>query len=94
MLLPLALSLGHGDKAVGFEKVMFFFAIVGIICFIITFLTTKERIVPPVSEKNSISQDLSDLVKNRPWVIMLLLTILVFITLSLKGGMYIYYFKY
>ncbi|MDH4461362.1 MAG: MFS transporter [Flectobacillus sp.] len=94
LLLPLALSLGHGDKAVGFEKVMFFFAIVGVICFVITFLTTRERIVPPVSERNSISQDLSDLVKNRPWVIMLLLTILVFITLSLKGGMYIYYFKY
>lgn len=94
LLLPLALSLGHGDKAVGFEKVMFFFAIVGVSCFIITFLTTKERIVPPVSERNTISQDLSDLVKNKPWVIMLLLTILVFITLSLKGGMYIYYFKY
>jgi GPH family glycoside/pentoside/hexuronide:cation symporter len=94
LLLPLALSLGHGDKAVGFEKVMFFFATVGVACFIITFLTTRERIIPPVAEKNSIGQDLSDLRKNRPWVIMLLLTILVFITLSLKGGMYIYYFKY
>ena len=94
LLLPLALSLGHGDKALGFEKVMFFFAIVGVICLIITFLTTKERIVPPVSEKNTVKQDLTDLFKNKPWVIMLLLTIMVFITLSLKGGMYIYYFKY
>jgi glycoside/pentoside/hexuronide:cation symporter, GPH family len=94
LLLPLALSLGHGDKAVGFEKVMFFFAITGVICFIITFLTTKERIVPAVSESASIKQDLTDLVKNKPWLIMLFLTILVFITLSLKGGMYIYYFKY
>jgi glycoside/pentoside/hexuronide:cation symporter, GPH family len=94
LLLPLALSLGHGDKAVGFGKVMFFFAIVGVICLIITFLTTKERIVPPVNEKNSVKQDLTDLFKNKPWVIMLVLTILVFITLSLKGGMIIYYFKY
>ncbi len=94
LLLPLALSLGHGDKAIGFGKVMFFFAIVGVICLIITFLTTKERIVPPVNEKNSVKQDLTDLFKNKPWVIMLLLTIMVFITLSLKGGMYIYYFKY
>ncbi len=94
LLLPLALSLGHGDKAVGFEKVMFFFAIAGVVCFIITFLTTKERIVAATSEKSSIKQDLSDLFKNKPWLIMLGLTILVFITLSLKGGMYIYYFKY
>ncbi|MEZ4901973.1 MAG: glycoside-pentoside-hexuronide (GPH):cation symporter [Spirosomataceae bacterium] len=94
LLLPLALSLGHGNKAVGFEKVMFFFAIVGVICFLITFFTTRERIVSAVEAKSSIVQDLSDLVKNRPWIIMLLLTVLIFVTLSLKGGMYIYYFKY
>lgn len=94
LLLPLVLSVGHGDKAVGFEKVMFVFAIVGVICFIITFLTTKERVIPAQTEKSSIKQDLTDLVKNKPWVIMLALTILVFITLALKGGMYIFYFKY
>jgi Na+/melibiose symporter-like transporter len=94
LLLPLALSLGHGDKAVGFEKVMFFFAITGVICFLITFLTTKERIVPSVEAKNTVKQDLTDLVRNKPWLIMLVVTLLVFITLALKGGMYIYYFKY
>jgi Na+/melibiose symporter-like transporter len=94
LLLPLVLSVGHGDKAVGFEKVMFVFAITGVICFIITFLTTRERVIPAQTEKSSILTDLKDLGKNKPWVIMLLLTILVFITLALKGGMYIYYFKY
>jgi Na+/melibiose symporter-like transporter len=94
LLLPLVLSVGHGDKAVGFEKVMMIFAITGVICFIITFLTTRERIVPAQTEKSSIKQDLTDLSKNKPWLIMLALTILVFITLALKGGMYIYYFKY
>jgi glycoside/pentoside/hexuronide:cation symporter, GPH family len=94
LLLPLALSVGHGDKAVGFEKVMLFFAIVGVICLIITFLTTRERVIPTTTEKSTIKQDLADLFKNKPWLIMLVLTILVFITLALKGGMYIYYFKY
>lgn len=94
LLRPLALSVGHGNEQIGFEKVMFFFAIVGVICFIITFLTTRERIVPPKEQKVPVRQDLSDLVKNKPWLIMLALTILVFITLALKGGMYIYYFKY
>jgi glycoside/pentoside/hexuronide:cation symporter, GPH family len=93
-LLPLALSLGHGNKAKGFEEVMFIFATTGIICFIITFLTTKERIVPPKEQKTSVAQDLKDLAHNRPWIIMLMVTVLVFITLALKGGMNIYYFKY
>jgi Na+/melibiose symporter-like transporter len=93
LLLPLAIAIGHGDKAAGFEKVMLVFAITGIICFIITFLTTKERIVPPVEQKTPVSQDLADLTKNKPWIIMLSLTVLVFITLSMKGGMNIYYLK-
>ncbi len=94
LLLPLVLIFGHGDKASGFKTVMTIFAITGVIFFIITFLTTRERIVPAQSKKSSVAQDLKDLFKNKPWVIMLFLTILVFITLALKGGMYIYYFKY
>ncbi|MFM2394719.1 MAG: hypothetical protein RLZZ546_2701, partial [Bacteroidota bacterium] len=58
LLLPMVISIGQGDKAVGFSKVMFFFAIVGVICFIITFLTTKERVKPIVETKNSIKSDL------------------------------------
>ncbi len=94
LLLPLVLVMGKGDKAAGFSSVMTLFAVAGIICFIITFLTTTERIVPTAEQKSSVIQDLKDLSKNKPWVVMLLLTIMVFITLSLKGGMYIYYFKY
>jgi glycoside/pentoside/hexuronide:cation symporter, GPH family len=94
LLLPLVLIFGHGDKAAGFKTVMTFFAITGVIFFIITFLTTKERIVPAKEQQTSVLQDLKDLSKNKPWVTMLFLTILVFITLALKGGMYIYYFKY
>jgi len=93
LLLPLVLILGGGDKAVGFKTTMGVFAVVGVIFLLITFLTTKERIVPAPEQKSSIKQDLLDLIKNQPWVAMLILTILIFITLALKGGMYIYYFE-
>ena len=90
----MVLIFGHGDKQTGFKIVMTFFAVTGVIFFIITFLTTRERIVPAQSIKSSVGQDLTDLFKNKPWVIMLFVTVLVFVTLALKGGMYIYYFKY
>ncbi len=93
LLLPLVLILGGGDKTAGFEKTMGIFAVVGIIFFIITFLTTRERIVPAPEQKSSVLQDLKDLTRNKPWIAMLILTIFVFITLALKGGMYVYYFK-
>lgn len=93
LLLPLVLALGDGDRAVGFQKAMMLFAIVGTIFFVITFLTTKERIVPSPEQKSTVLEDLSDLFSNKPWIVMLVITVLVFITLALKGGTYIYYFE-
>ncbi|MBC3765052.1 MFS transporter [Neptunicella marina] len=93
LLLPLVLILGDGDKAAGFENTMTLFSVVGIIFFLITFFTTKERVVPTAEQTGSIKQDFVDLFTNKPWIVMLVLTILVFVTLALKGGMYIYYFE-
>lgn len=93
LLLPLVLILGDGDKTKGFENTMTLFAITGVIFFIITFLTTKERIIPKPEQKSSVKEDLGDLFKNKPWIAMLVITIFIFITLSLKGGMYVYYFE-
>jgi Na+/melibiose symporter-like transporter len=92
-MLPIIIYAGHGDKAAGIETVMTWMAIVGTIMLLITFFTTRERIVPTIEQKSSIKDDLSDLVKNRPWLIMLSLTILVFITLAMKGGSYVFYFN-
>ena len=92
-MLPIIESAGGGDKAVGIEIVMTWLAIIGTIMLIITFISTKERIVPTEEQKSSLKEDLGDLFKNKPWVIMLVLTTLVFITLAMKGGSYVYYFE-
>lgn len=92
-MLPIIIYAGHGDKAAGIETVMTWMAIVGTIMLLITFFSTRERIVPSPEQKSSIKDDLSDLIKNRPWLIMLSLTILIFITLAMKGGSYVYYFN-
>ncbi|WP_163321703.1 MFS transporter [Draconibacterium mangrovi] len=92
-MLPIILHVGKGDKAAGIESVMTWMAIIGTILLLITFLTTKERVVPRPEQQSSLKEDLSDLFKNRPWIIMLTLTILVFVTLAMKGGSYVYYFN-
>jgi Na+/melibiose symporter-like transporter len=94
LLMPLVLILGDGDRVRGFEQVMTAFAIIGTLFFLITFATTRERIVPTREQSGGVLQDLSDLLHNRPWQVMLALTVLVFINLALKGGSYIYYFQY
>ncbi len=94
LLLPLVLALGDGDQAEGFRKTMLIFAVIGTIFFIITFFTTKERIVPTPEQKSTVKQDLVDLFSNKPWLLMVIVIVMVFINLALKGGSYIYYFQY
>jgi Na+/melibiose symporter-like transporter len=89
----LMLKAGDGNKAVGIEKVMTILAIVGTLMLLVTFFTTKERIVPKPEQKSSLKEDLGDLFKNIPWIIMLVVTTLVFVTLAMKGGSYVYYFE-
>ncbi|WP_318311775.1 MFS transporter [Flagellimonas crocea] len=92
-MYDLILKAGDGNKAAGMETVMTWLAVIGTIMLLITFFTTKERVVPKPEQKSSIKEDLADLFQNKPWIIMLSLTTLVFITLAMKGGSYVYYFE-
>lgn len=92
-MLSIIETAGNGNKAVGIEKVMTWLAAIGTVMLLITFFTTKERIIPKPEQKSSVKEDAGDLAKNQPWIIMLILTTLVFITLAMKGGSYVYYFK-
>lgn len=92
-MLPIILSVGNGDKAIGIESVMTWLAIIGTVMLLITFLTTKERVVPKPEQESTLRLDLKDLFKNKPWIIMLSVTALVFVTLAMKGGSYVYYFN-
>jgi len=92
-MYPFIEYVGGGDSVEGFSKVNSVLAITGTVLLIITFLTTKERIIPKPEQKSTVGEDFGDLIKNKPWVIMLLVTILVFITLAMKGGSYLYYFQ-
>ena len=79
-------------QAIGIESVMTWMAIVGTILLLITFFTTKERIIPK-EENISFKEDFNYLIKNIPWIIILTVTTLLFITLSMRSGSGIYYFK-
>ena len=50
-MLPIIIYAGDGDKAIGIEIVMTWLAVIGTIMLLITFITTKERIVPKTRAK-------------------------------------------
>ncbi len=58
----------------------------------VTFASTKERISPPKEQKSNLLNDLKDLVKNKPWLVLLVVGLLWTIYNSTKQGMVMYYF--
>jgi len=92
--LPMVNHFGGGDSAKGYQITMGIFCALAMIFFLITFLTTKERVQPPPQQKTSLKQDLSDLVKNKQWLIMFFIMLFIFIFLTMRNGMLVYFFKY
>jgi len=92
--LPMVAKLGGGDKAQGWQLTIGVFALLAIVFFVITFLSTRERVHPDPKQKSSPRQDFADLLKNRPWISMFVLTLFLFITLALWGSAMFYYFTY
>jgi GPH family glycoside/pentoside/hexuronide:cation symporter len=94
--LPLVakFAVGH-DRQYGWRMTMTVWAVLCLVLFVITFATTRERIQPVNKEKSSPGQDFSDLLKNNPWKIMFLMTVVHFAILSFRGGaLYNYYHHY
>jgi Na+/melibiose symporter-like transporter len=94
LALPMVNHFGQGDSAKGYQITMGIFCAIAILFFIITFATTKERIQPPPQQKTNLKQDLTDLVMNRPWIIMFFVFVMMFTFLAIRNSMLVYYFKY
>ena len=91
---PLKNLLGGGDEVLGFRLTMIIFAVISVILFWITFATTKERVPPPIDRSTDIKKDLKALMGNGPWVALFLSAIAVLMSLAIRNGALLYYFKY
>ena len=92
--LPLVAKLGHGNNAKGWQMTMALWATICVVCFVITFLTTRERIQPDPKQKPDAKQDFRTLARTGPWVAMFILTLAHFSVLAMRGGTLSYYFQY
>jgi GPH family glycoside/pentoside/hexuronide:cation symporter len=90
-LVPL---LGQGDEVLGWQLTMLVFGIAAALMFLITFLTTKERIAPLSLQPNAVRQDLIDLKNNKPWLVLFALALIIMVTITMRAGSGMYYFKY
>jgi len=86
--------LGQGDQILGWQYTMMVYGFIAAALFIITFASTKERILPPVNQTSSVLQDIKDLTHNKPWKVLFVLALIIMITISMRGSSGTFYFKY
>jgi glycoside/pentoside/hexuronide:cation symporter, GPH family len=87
-------KLGHGDKMAGYKNTMILFASMAVITFIISFLSVRERVLPPKAQQHNFKKDFKNLISNKPWVILFFVGILYCTFTTLRQGTTMYYFKY
>jgi Na+/melibiose symporter-like transporter len=96
LVAKFAASHGQGEtaRATGWEITMGIWAVVCVVCFLITFASTKERLAPSSEKASSLKQDFADLFANGPWIVMALMTLIHFAIISLRGGAFYNYYHY
>ncbi|WP_233267262.1 glycoside-pentoside-hexuronide (GPH):cation symporter [Paraglaciecola sp. L3A3] len=94
-IMPMVEWLGQGDEQKGFQLAMIVLAALAVLCFIICFYFTRERVEPESTEINtSVWADVLLISKNDQWRIIALITLLLLVSVAMKGGVTPYYVEY
>ncbi|MBN2708349.1 MAG: MFS transporter [Calditrichaceae bacterium] len=93
-ILYLVSYFGGGDASMGWPWTVACFGGLAFALFTIVFFTTKERVYPPKEQKSNFFQDLKDLFKNKPWVIIGTATVFQLIFIVIRSSSGTYYVRY
>ncbi|MDR2682740.1 MAG: MFS transporter [Dysgonamonadaceae bacterium] len=99
MFMPMVNFFNNNSKDAGDiqHSWMMSVLVIAAVCallFFLCFAFTKERVKPIKKEKTSLKDDLHDLIKNKPWWILLGAGVAALVFNSIRDGATVYYFKY
>ncbi|MBN2215696.1 MAG: MFS transporter [Bacteroidales bacterium] len=86
-------ELGY-SQALGFQVTMGVFGAIAVILLIITFITTRERVKPLKEQRSSFIEDIKNVSKNMPWIIIFVAVVFWLIHNMIRNGMVAYFFNY
>lgn len=87
-------SISIIDQKKGYSYSIYLLSVFLSLALIVTFLTTKERVTPPKAQKTNLGKDLKDLIRNKPWLILLGIGLLFQVYNSIKQGIVVIYFSH
>jgi len=82
------------DQKSGYSYSMYLMAVFLAMFMFITFWSTKERIQPPKEQEDNLRKDFKDLIKNKPWLVLLTIGLIFSIYNSIKQGIVVIYFTH
>jgi GPH family glycoside/pentoside/hexuronide:cation symporter len=82
------------DQKKGYSNSIYLLSVFLSLFLLITFASTKERVQPPKEQETNLGRDLKDLIRNRPWIILLIIGLLFNIYNSIKQGIVVIYFAH
>lgn len=94
LTMPMVNYFGRGNPQKGFPIAMAAYGLLAMGLFLITFLTTRERVRPARPQPSTLPDDLKDLAKNLPWMATCFIGVFVLCYISIRMGAILYYFKY
>ncbi|MGB6827447.1 MAG: MFS transporter [Terracidiphilus sp.] len=94
LAIPMVRFFGHGNDALGYQLTMGLLSVLSVIFFIIAFATSKERIQPSPQQQSSLSQDMSDLFSNFPFIVLFTATLFYFAAIVVRGNVMLPYFRF
>lgn len=89
----LAVWLGQGNKALGYQFSMGLMGAMGALLFIFCFLTTRERSEPEITSL-SVGKQFKYLLRNDQWIILGVVILLLMCGYVIRGSVAAYYAKY
>ncbi len=98
-ILILVVKLGgseDGETATqaGYVRTMILYGMGAGVLFLFTFYTTKERVQPPKGQTSNLKKDLAQLVRNKPWVAIVVIGVTTIIWIAMRDAAILYYFRY
>jgi GPH family glycoside/pentoside/hexuronide:cation symporter len=93
-VLPLVKFFGKGNEQKGFLWTIGLFAVIAVVCYLITFFSVRERVQPPKQQHSSIWLDIKDLLRNRPWVLVFTVGVVAALASASRVGVGIHFCKY
>ena len=93
--IPLVRFFGGSDNSpFGWQMTMGVYSALAVVLYFATFAMTRERVQPAPKQETSLSSDLKDLARNRPWVVLCVVGIAALTYGNIRNTVIVYYFDY